>query len=32
MQTAVPKIKKRYNPQKGMPDKIVVEPDDDLDN
>lgn len=32
MQTAVPKIKKRYNPQKGMPVKIVVEPDDDLDN
>ena len=31
MQTAVPKIKKRYNPQKGMPVKIVVEPDD-LDN
>ena len=30
MQTAVPKIKKRY--QKGMPVKIVVEPDDDLDN
>ena len=28
MQTAVPKIKKRYNPQKGMPVKIVVEPDD----
>ena len=32
MQTAVPKIKKRYNPQKGMPVKIVVEPDDNLDN
>ena len=26
MQTAVPKIKKRYSPQKGMPVKIVVEP------
>lgn len=32
MQTAVPKIKKRYSPQKGMPVKIVVEPDDNLDN
>lgn len=32
VQTAVPKIKKRYNPQKGMPVKIVVEPDDELDN
>jgi CubicO group peptidase (beta-lactamase class C family) len=32
MKTAVPKIKKRYSPQKGMPVKIVVEPDDNLDN
>ena len=32
MQTAFPKIKKRYSPQKGMPVKIVVEPDDNLDN
>lgn len=32
MQTVVPKIKKRYHHQKGMPVKIVVEPDDDLDN
>lgn len=32
MQTAVPKIRKRYNPQNGMPVKIVVEPDDKLDN
>ena len=32
MQTAVPKIKKRYSPQKGMPVKIVVEQDDNLDN
>lgn len=32
MQTTVPKIKKKYHHQKGMPVKIVVEPDDDLDN
>ncbi len=32
MQTAVPKLKKKYHPQKGMPVKIVIEPDDDLDN
>lgn len=32
MKTAVPKIKKRYSPKKGMPVKIVVEPDDNLDN
>lgn len=32
VQTARPKIKKKYHHQKGMPVKIVVEPDDDLDN
>ena len=32
MQTAVPKLKKKYHPQKGMPVKIVIEPDDDLGN
>lgn len=32
MHTTVPKIKKKYNHQEGMPVKIVVEPDDELDN
>lgn len=32
MQTAVPEIKKKYYHQKGMPVKIVVEPDDELDD